>query len=514
MPTYEKIAASLRWRAVCLKKEIIIVQNTSTSASVHRSRPAVPHPWPAIAALMIGAFVGMLSETSLNIALPNLMESFHIPAATVQWLVTGYMLVIGIVLPFSSLISKWFTTRQTVIFGLVAFLAGSIISAMAPTFPVLLTGRLIQGIGTGLILPLMFTVAMLIFPPARLGTVMGMCALVIMFAPAIGPTLTGIILGKLTWHWIFWFFTPFLVVALIFAVCFLKNVGTITHQRPDLASILESIVGFGGLVAGVSLASRYGWLSPVTLIILVVALVALVLYVRRQLGLEHPVLNLRIFSIPAFRYGATLVMLDFAVILSSMYLLPQFLQRGLLLPVAMTGILMLPGGAINALVSAFAGRLYDGFGARIPVRCGFLVALLGTVILLFTGPHTPVALVVAAHIILMIGCPLAMSPAQTYALNSLSGPQSGDGSTIINTMQQIVGAVATAITTSLLAMGEGQAAGVDKAQAFTKGTHYGLIFTLVLILAALAVSLKVRNFSHADQQEADRGIQQAPSSHR
>ena len=487
MPTYEKMTASLRWRAVCLKKEIIIVHNTSTPASVHRSRPAVPHPWPAIAALMIGAFVGMLSETSLNIALPNLMESFQIPASTVQWLVTGYMLVIGIVLPFSSLISKWFTTRQTVIFGLVA---------------------------TGLILPLMFTVAMLIFPPARLGTVMGMCALVIMFAPAIGPTLTGIILGKLTWHWIFWFFTPFLVVALIFAVCFLKNVGTITHQRPDLASILESIVGFGGLVAGVSLASRYGWLSPVTLIILVVALAALVLYIRRQLGLEHPVLNLRIFSIPAFRYGATLVMLDFAVILSSMYLLPQFLQRGLLLPVAMTGILMLPGGAINALVSAFAGRLYDGFGARMPVRCGFLVALLGTVILLFTGPHTPVALVVAAHIILMIGCPLAMSPAQTYALNSLSGPQSGDGSTIINTMQQIVGAVATAITTSLLAMGEGQATGVDKAQAFTRGTHYGLVFTLVLILAALVVSLKVRNFSHADQQEAERDIQQAPSSHR
>ena len=155
MPTYEKIAASLGWRAVGLKKEFIIVQNTSTTASVHRSRPAVPHPWPAIAALMIGAFVGMLSETSLNIALPNLMESFQIPASTVQWLVTGYMLVIGIVLPFSSLISKWFTTRQTVIFGLVAFLAGSVVSAMAPTFPVLLTGRLIQGIGTGLILPLM-----------------------------------------------------------------------------------------------------------------------------------------------------------------------------------------------------------------------------------------------------------------------------------------------------------------------------------------------------------------------
>ncbi len=478
------------------------MEEMSKPAAPTRSRVQVDHPWPAIAALMIGAFVGMLSETSLNIALPNLMESLKIPGATVQWLVTGYMLVIGIVLPFSSLISKWFTTRQTVIFGLAAFLVGSVISAMAPDFAVLLTGRLIQGVGTGLILPLMFTVAMLIFPPAKLGTVMGMCALVIMFAPAIGPTLTGLILGRFTWHWIFWLFTPFLVIALVFAIFFLKNVGTITRQKPDILSILESIIGFGGLVAGVSLASKYGWGSPITLAILVVAVIALVLYVRRQLGLEHPVLNLRIFSIPAFRYGAALVMLDFAVILSSMYILPQFLQRGLLLPVAMTGILMLPGGAINALVSAFAGRLYDGFGARIPVRTGFIVALIGGVMLLFATQHTPAIFVVAAHIILMIGCPLAMSPAQTYALNSLTGAQSGDGSTIINTMQQIVGAVATAVATSLLAIGEAQAGTDDKAAAFTNGTHFGIWFTIVLIVIALVISLKVRRFSHADEQEA------------
>jgi len=195
------------------------------------------------------------------------------------------MLVIGIVLPFSSLISKWFTTRQTVIFGLAAFLVGSVISALAPNFGILLAGRLIQGIGTGLILPLMFTVAMLIFPPAKLGTVMGMCALVIMFAPAIGPTLTGLVLGSFSWRWVFWLFTPFLVVALIFAIFFLKNVGTITRQKPDFLSILESVIGFGGLVAGVSLASEYGWDSIVTLTVLVVAIIALVLYVRRQLAM-------------------------------------------------------------------------------------------------------------------------------------------------------------------------------------------------------------------------------------
>lgn len=160
----------------------------------------VRHPKLAMVSMLLGAFVGMLSETSLNIALPKLILAFHVNTATIQWLVTGYMLVIGIVLPLSSLISKWFTTRQIIIFALVDFIVGAVISALAGNFPVLLIGRMIQGIGTGLILPLMFAVVMRIFPPQKIGAVMGGCALVIMFAPAIGPTLTGLVLAKLSWN--------------------------------------------------------------------------------------------------------------------------------------------------------------------------------------------------------------------------------------------------------------------------------------------------------------------------
>lgn len=160
-----------------------------------RVRP-VRHPKLAMVSMLLGAFVGMFSETSLNIALPKLILAFHVNTATVQWLVTGYMLIIGIVLPLSSLISKWFTTRQIIIFALVDFIIGAAISAVAVNFPILLIGRMIQGIGTGLILPLMFAVVMQIFPPQKIGAVMGVCALVIMFAPAIGPTLTGLILAK------------------------------------------------------------------------------------------------------------------------------------------------------------------------------------------------------------------------------------------------------------------------------------------------------------------------------
>lgn len=157
----------------------------------------VDRPWLAMSSMLIGAFVGMLSETSLNIALPTLGRVFSVGTGTLQWLVTGYMLMIGIVLPFSSLISKWFSTRQIIIFALADFTVGALISSFANSFGMLLFGRMIQGIGTGLILPLMFTVAMLIFPPKKLGLAMGINALVIMFAPAIGPTVTGIVLGSL-----------------------------------------------------------------------------------------------------------------------------------------------------------------------------------------------------------------------------------------------------------------------------------------------------------------------------
>ena len=467
-------------------------------ASITASQPrvSVKHPALAMTSMLIGAFVGMFSETSLNIALPSLMANLGITTATVQWLVTGYMLVIGVVLPLNSLITKWFTTRQVVIFGLLDFLVGAVIAALAPNFPVLLFGRMIQGIATGLILPLMFTVAMQVFSPAKIGAAMGACAMVIMFAPAIGPTLTGLILAKLSWHWIFWAFIPFLVIALIFALTSLENVGHLSKPKIDVLSILTSVVGFASVVTAVSFASSHGWGSPLVLGLLLFGIIVLAIYVYRQLHIKTPILNLKIFANPAFRAGALMVMLDFGIILSAMYILPMYMQKGLLLPVAMTGIIMLPGGIVNALVSAVSGRLFDNFGAKWLTRLGFLIAIIGSVMLLTTGTHTAVMFVIAAHVILMIGCPLAMSPAQTHALNALAGPTSGDGSTIMNTMQQIVGAISTALATSLL--GIGQAASHLGAQgAFTAGVHVAIYLPLILAVIALIIAFTTRSFKTA-----------------
>lgn len=459
----------------------------------------VDRPWLAMSSMLIGAFVGMLSETSLNIALPTLGRVFSVGTGTLQWLVTGYMLMIGIVLPFSSLISKWFSTRQIIIFALADFTVGALISGFANSFGMLLFGRMIQGIGTGLILPLMFTVAMLIFPPKKLGLAMGINALVIMFAPAIGPTVTGIVLGALSWRAVFFMFAIILLVGLLFAFIGLKNVSRITRPKIDLPSVLGSVIGFSSIVAGTSLASEAGWTSPRVLGLLAVGIIVLVLYAGRQLKLDEPVLNLRVFAKPAFRTGAILVMIDFGIILSAMYLMPQFIQNAMMLPVAMTGLIMLPGGIVNALVSAFAGRMYDRMGAKLLARLGFVIALIGVLMFCFSDAKSSLAYVIAAHVVLMI----AMSPSQTHALNALAGPESADGSTIMNTLQQIVGAIATALATSFLAMGQAAFPASSEAFRFEHGVRYGFCFNLALALIGFIVSLRLKDRTQSEDVDFD-----------
>ena len=452
----------------------------------------VKHLWLAILPLMLGAFVGMFSETSLNIALPQLMKALQVGQSSIQWLVTGYMLVIGIVLPLSSLLTKWFTTKKLVLFGIGAFIIGSLISGFGNNFSIVLVGRMIQGIGTGIILTLMFTIAMLIFPPNKLGTVKGVLALVIMFAPAIGPTLTGLILAAGSWRDIFFTFALILVIAFVIGLFTLTNVSQITKPKVDWLSIVLSIIAFSGLIAGASFASEMGWLSVPVLASLIVGISALVFYVRRQLKLNVPVLNMRVFRHRNFPLGAILVMIDFGIILSAMYLLPQYLQNGLLVAVALTGIIMLPGGVINAATSALAGRMYDSFGAKWPARIGFAVAFVGAVMLALVTTHSAIWYVVLAHIILMIGAPLAMPPSQTSALNSLKGLESADGSAILNTMQQIVGALATALATSFLTVGRNAVTG-SAAFKFTNGVHYGMYFTIALTVIGFIVALFVKD---------------------
>ena len=463
--------------------------------------------------LYFGGFTGMYSETALNIALPQLSLAFGVELNIVQWLVVAYMLVIGLVLPFASLLMKWFTARQITLFALCSFLIGALISGFAGSFEICLVGRCIQGIGTGLVLPLMFAMVLEVIPPHKIGQAMGVAALVIMFAPAIGPTLAGFLIGTLSWRWIFFSFCITLAIAILFAIKFEVNPYELTKPRIDAISVITSCFGFGGIVLGAGMVSLFGLTSAPVLGSFAVGIVRLAAYIKRQLSIKVPVLDLSVFTYQGYRVGVMCLMLNFGITLAAMYVLPQFYQNAMLIAVAAAGGLMLPGGLINAAVSVAAGTLFDRFGARGPVSIGFACSALASAMLMIATPETPIWYMVACHIIMMIGVPLAMSPCQTHALASIPPQLNSDGSTIMNTLQQVLGAICTAVATCLLAAGQNTyfaAGGTDSALAFTEGSHIGFAFTLIMAVfgffLAFRINLQKEQSAQKEESVADASV--------
>lgn len=286
---------------------------------------------PILISFLIAGFIGLFSETALNMALGDLIQEFNVSPSTVQWLTTGYLLTLGILVPVSGLLIQWFNTRQLFIASMVFSIIGTLIAAIAPGFGLLMLARVIQAVGTGLLLPLMFNTILVIFPIHKRGATMGLMGLVIMFAPAIGPTVSGLIIENLTWHFIFWVSLPFFVIALLFGLKYMQNVSTITKPKIDVPSIILSTIGFGGIVYGFSIVGDQGWRNAIVLSSIIVGLVALFLFAVRQFNMDKPMIDLRVFKYPMFTLGLITVFITFMIIMSSMILLPLYLQTGLAL---------------------------------------------------------------------------------------------------------------------------------------------------------------------------------------
>ncbi|NEG89764.1 DHA2 family efflux MFS transporter permease subunit [Bifidobacterium aerophilum] len=452
------------------------------------------HPHKIMLGLYISVFLGMLSETSMNITLPDLMTDFGISSGTAQWMVVGYMLAIGVVLPCVGFMLKWVKAKTLVLFALACFLIGAIVCTVAPTFPILLAGRIMQGVSTGIALPTMYAAIMRVFPPHRIGAANGVAGLVIMFAPVIGPTIAGALIGAFSWRAIFALFALVAVIAIVCTALFFVTPIERTRPRVDVVSILASAIGFGCLVAGVSLISDMGF-SAVVIGLLVVGVIVLAFYAHRQLTIDDPLLDLRALGIAAFRTPAIMISCSFSCTLAFMYLVPQELQRGMGLSSTVAGLLMLPGGVINALCTLAAGRMFDRYGAKRLVWAGAVLSLIGGVLFCMIGVSTPVALFLAAHIIVMVGIPFIQQSAQSAALKSLPGRMAADGSTIMNTMQQVCGAIATAVATCLLGLGQANytaAGGTNPSQGFVDGSRYGYLFGMALVAVVLVLSFLLK----------------------
>ena len=297
---------------------------------------------PIMAALLVAGFVGLFSETALNIALGELSQIFGVDATTIQWLATGYFLTLGILVPVTGILMQKFTTRQMFMASLFFSIIGTIIAAVAPVFSVLLTARVIQAAGLAIILPLTQNVIFTIFPPNKRGGAMGVMGLVILAGPAFGPTLAGMILDTLSWPWIFWFTIPFLLFSLIFGYIYIPNVNETRQVSIDILSVVLSTIGFGGVVYGVSVGGDHGWTSMTVIGTIIVGLIALILFAIRQTKMENPMLNLKAFKYPLFVLGLAMNMITFLNMLSMLVVLPMYMQMALLVSAFATGLIMLP----------------------------------------------------------------------------------------------------------------------------------------------------------------------------
>ncbi len=407
---------------------------------------------PILISLIIGAFFSILNETLLNIALTTLKAEFHISNTTVQWMATGFMLVMGVVIPISALLLQWFTTRQMFLGTMTVFTIGTIICALAPTYMLLLTGRLIQAIGTGLLIPIIFNTFLLLFPPHRRGAVMGIVGLVIMFAPAIGPTLSGIIVEHLGWRYLFILVIPFSLFSIAFAYKYLINVSTVTKPKIDFISILFSTIGFGCIVFGFSSSgeSEAGLLSPIALYPIIAGTISLILFSFRQLKLKEPLLDLRVFAYPMYTHGVVTFLIIIMAMFSSEIILPMYMQDSLILSAATAGLILLPGSLLNGLMSPVMGKAFDKFGPRILLIPASFVLCLTMFGLSRLTLETPIWFIIVSYILLMLSISAIMMPAETNGLNQLPKRLYPHGTAIMTTLQPVAGAIGVSIFISLM----------------------------------------------------------------
>lgn len=402
--------------------------------------------------LIAGCFFSTLNQTLLNVALSDLMVIFDVTPDTIQWLATGFMLVNGVLVPLTAFLMKRFTTRQLFMSSMLFLLIGSIISACAMNFGMLLTGRMVQAVGAGIIIPLMMTVILYLFPAEKRGAVMGKVGFAIIFAPAIAPTVAGFILEFVSWRWLFIGMIPFVALIILLAYKFLVNTVATTKAKLDVTSVALSTIGFGFILFGFSSAGGRGWTDMLVLSTIIIGLLATILFCKRQLQSSDPLLNLSVFKFKMFTMTTIINIAITILMYADLILLPIYLQDGRGFTAFEAGLLLLPGAIINAFLSPVTGKLFDKFGAKPLFIIGLVLIAISMWAVTDLTSSTTYMYLLGRTIILRIGLAFITMPLNTAALNALPKELGSHGSAVNNTVRQLAGAIGTAVIITIYTM--------------------------------------------------------------
>ncbi|MCI1858935.1 MAG: DHA2 family efflux MFS transporter permease subunit [Sporolactobacillus sp.] len=408
------------------------------------------HHVSIIVILLLGAFVALLNQTLMNVALPKMMTDLNISTNTAQWITTGYMLVNGVLIPITAYLMETFTTRKLLITAMSLFTLGTLLCAVAPNFLFLMVGRVVQATGAGIIMPLMMNVFLTIFPPEKRGGAMGLMGVAMIFAPAIGPTLSGYIVEHYTWRLLFWIVFPLGVLDVLLSFIFMRNVGRRSFPKLDILGVILSTIGFGGVLYAFSEAGNEGWNDTAVVCTLIVGLIALLFFTWHELRTKTPLLNLRVFRYRIFTFTTIINILVTMAMFAAMILLPVYLQTIRGFTPLQSGLLLLPGALLMGVMSPITGLLFDRIGSRPLAIIGLAVTIVTTWGFAHLTDATTYGWIMFLYTARMFGMSLLMMPIMTEGLNDLPRSLNSHGTAMSNTMRQVAGSLGTAFLVTVM----------------------------------------------------------------
>ncbi|HAR2880036.1 TPA: DHA2 family efflux MFS transporter permease subunit [Staphylococcus aureus] len=403
-----------------------------------------------LAALLFGMFIAILNQTLLNVALPKINTEFNISASTGQWLMTGFMLVNGILIPITAYLFNKYSYRKLFLVALVLFTIGSLICAISMNFPIMMVGRVLQAIGAGVLMPLGSIVIITIYPPEKRGAAMGTMGIAMILAPAIGPTLSGYIVQN--YHWNVMFYGMFIIgiIAILVGFVWFKLYQYTTNSKADIPGIIFSTIGFGALLYGFSEAGNKGWGSVEIETMFAIGIIFIILFVIRELRMKSPMLNLEVLKFPTFTLTTIINMVVMLSLYGGMILLPIYLQNLRGFSALDSGLLLLPGSLIMGLLGPFAGKLLDTIGLKPLAIFGIAVMTYATWELTKLNMDTPYMTIMGIYVLRSFGMAFIMMPMVTAAINALPGRLASHGNAFLNTMRQLAGSIGTAILVTVM----------------------------------------------------------------
>lgn len=442
----------------------------------------------AVVATGLLSFCGVIVETAMNVSFPKLMSEFGVTTNVVQWMTSIYLLIVAIIVPLSALLKRAFRTKPLFLTAVIFFIVGTFIDALAPTFPTLLLGRLIQGIGTGISLPLMFNIIMEQVPRQRIGLMMGFGNLITGIAPAIGPTFGGIIVSSLGWRWIFYTLLPFLLASLLLGSWGIRQRSAIVQQHFDIISCLLIAIMFTGLVYGFSNLAVLPLLSWQVSGALLTGAIAMGLLSWRSLIITTPILDLRLFSNHRFSGHVLIFFLTQMCSLGFAFLLPNYIQLVNHNTALLAGLVVMPAGFCGALFAPIGGRLLDTYGPKKPILSGAMLMTISILIFTICSPAMSNLAIMIVYMFYMAGMGALMGTVMTSALASLPQDKQTQGNAILNTLQQFAGSMGTSIVAMIVAKGQISVGKTTVATAL--GTQHAFMLLLAFVILILGLIIR------------------------